>query len=135
LGQTGSGSDMIISDQDRQKFSATAGSGPTTLALKRLLFEYEGWVTVHHLIPLSSRNLCVTKKNFGNQPPSCYSEKLNKICLIDNIFYIVTTCLNVIAHSIVPVLRIWTDLDRIRIRPPRTDWIWIQPKPDPDSSK
>ncbi len=36
---------------------------------------------------------------------------------------------------LVSVLRIRTDLDRIRIRPLRTDRIRIRSKPDPDSSK
>jgi hypothetical protein len=48
-------------------------------------------VAVYILIRLPSRNRRVAMKNVGNQPPSCYSQKLCTPCFIDKHFDIVKT--------------------------------------------
>jgi hypothetical protein len=46
-------------------------------------------VAVYHSIRLYSRNCRVAMKNVGDQPPSCYLQKLCTPCFIENIFDIV----------------------------------------------
>jgi hypothetical protein len=48
-------------------------------------------VAVYHSIRLPSRNCHVAMKNVGNQPPSCYLQKLCTPCFIEKIFDIVVT--------------------------------------------
>jgi hypothetical protein len=60
--------------------------------LQGLSVEYEGGVAVYvSFIHNTSRNRRIAMKNLGNQPPSCYSQKLCTPCFIDKIFDIVMT--------------------------------------------